>query len=265
MGLGYDSSETSSAASESSEEEEEEDGFLSDTEEVGDVAEAAVATELASDDDAMWQQVLHEAHLARMRGNKAEGKQRSEYDIALDLLKAASMGEANTEADEPCSAAPLANNQDGRSRSGPSAPPLTADPASAGGAMDPKVQANAEADETFSASDVASMSTESEGESDASDYLHVAVSSTKDFTTPEDRALEAARELAHHLRERPLLPPHPLDSTQPWTDVDSGVALPLWHCAFSRCGEVFADEEPLIDLDMLGVVLQFFVSPYFDP
>jgi hypothetical protein len=134
-------------------------------------------------------------------------------------------------------------NQHGVNRSEASAPLLTADPQTGDHATELMVQAHTEDEETSSASDKESLSTDSEGESDASDYLHVAVSSTKDFTVPEDRAHEAACELARHLRERPLLPPHPLDATQPWTDVDSGVALPLWHCAFSRCGEVFTDEE----------------------
>ena len=134
--------------------------------------------------------------------------------------------------------------KDGGNRSEASAPPLTADPRSGDHATEHRVdEAVNEDEETSSASDVESLSTESEGESDASDYLHVAVSDTKDFTVPEDRAHEAACELARHLRERPLLPPHPLDATQPWTDVASGVALPLWHCAFSRCGETFTDEE----------------------
>ena len=62
----------------------------------------------------------------------------------------------------------LAKNQDGGNRSDASAPLLTADPGSGDGALDPTVHANAEADETSSASDVASMSTESDPESDAS-------------------------------------------------------------------------------------------------
>jgi len=90
---------------------------------------------------------------------------------------------------------------------------------------------------------VESLSTESEAESDASDYLHVAVSCKKDFTVPQDRAHDAACALAQHLRQRPLLPPHPLDPTQPWTDIESGVALPLWHCAFRGCGDVFKCEK----------------------
>ena len=149
----------------------------------------------------------------------------------------------------------LTKNQDGVNRSEASAPPLTADPQTGDHATELMVQADTEAEETSSASDVESLSTESEGESDASDYLHVEVSDTKDFTVPEDRAHEAACELSRHLRERPLLPPHPLDATQPWTDVSSGVALPLWHCAFSRCGEVFTDEEYLAALDLFHVIV----------
>ena len=40
-----------------------------------------------------------------------------------------------------------------------------------------------------------------------------------------------------------MLPPHPRDATQNWTDIDHGIQLPLWHCAFSGCGDVFDDEK----------------------
>ena len=82
---------------------------------------------------------------------------------------------------------------------------------------------------------VESLSTDSEAESDASDYNHVAVSSTKAFVTAEDRNLELALALSKYLRSDPLLPPHPEDPSQSWTDLDNGIQLPLWHCAFSGC------------------------------
>ncbi len=90
-----------------------------------------------------------------------------------------------------------------------------------------------------------SLSTDSDAESDASDYLHVQVSGQKAFTVSENRCLETARALARYLRSQPLLPPHPLDATQPWTDVDSGIELPTWHCAFSGCAEICDSERDL--------------------
>ena len=90
-----------------------------------------------------------------------------------------------------------------------------------------------------------SLSSEGDVDSDASDYLHVAVSVSKTFTVPQDRDLECAIALSKRLRDRPLLPPHPLDATQSWSDVDDGIQLPTWHCAFSGCAVTFASEEDL--------------------
>jgi hypothetical protein len=108
-----------------------------------------------------------------------------------------------------------------------------------------EAKADSDEEDTSSSNGVESLSTESEAESDASDYLHVGVSCSKDFTVQEDRNHEAAHALAQHLRQQPLLPPHPLDPTQPWTDIESGATLPLWHCAFKGCGDVFACEKSL--------------------
>ena len=63
--------------------------------------------------------------------------------------------------------------------------------------------------------------------------------------TTEDRALEAARALAQHLRDRPLLPPHPQEASQSWTEVETGIELPLWHCAFEGCKGCFMTEGAL--------------------
>ena len=42
-----------------------------------------------------------------------------------------------------------------------------------------------------------------------------------------------------------MVPPHPLDATQSFVDVDEGIELPLCHCAFSGCPSVFDTEEKL--------------------
>ena len=70
LGIGYDSSELSGAGSDPAEEEP---AIGSEAEAAGDAAEAAVAAELAGDDDETWQQVLEEAHWAQMREDKAYG------------------------------------------------------------------------------------------------------------------------------------------------------------------------------------------------
>ncbi len=41
--------------------------------------------------------------------------------------------------------------------------------------------------------------------------------------------------LATCLRERPLLPAHPEDPSRVWAETNSGVCLPLAHCAFKGC------------------------------
>ena len=98
-------------------------------------------------------------------------------------------------------------------------------------------------DDPSSDEDLDSLSSADDSDSDADDYKHVAVSATKDFTVPGDRALEIMRALAKHLRSRPMLPPDPRDAIQNWTDIDHGIQLPLWHCAFSGCADVFEDEK----------------------
>ena len=55
------------------------------------------------------------------------------------------------------------------------------------------------------------------------------------FATEQDAADMACRHLAQHLRARPTLPADPKDLHAPWTDVNSGVRLPKWHCAFRGC------------------------------
>ena len=81
-------------------------------------------------------------------------------------------------------------------------------------------------------------STESDADSEKSHTFHVRLSTTKAWTTPLDRYEEKVRALARHMRSRPLLPPHPLDATQDWTDVDSGILFPKSHCAFSGCAHL---------------------------
>ena len=71
----------------------------------------------------------------------------------------------------------------------------------------------------------ASSDSHSEG-SDESDVFHAAVTSGAPPTF-EDVEQRRALALSERLRDRPLLPPHPQDATQSWTDVRSGVKCPL--------------------------------------
>ena len=86
-----------------------------------------------------------------------------------------------------------------------------------------------------------SMSSGDEADSDASDYIHVQQRAC-DYAPLIDQDLRAARELAKHLRARPLLPGHPLRPEESFMDVDTGVEIPMWHCAFKGCCASFNSE-----------------------
>ena len=53
--------------------------------------------------------------------------------------------------------------------------------------------------------------------------------------------------LAHLLRPRPRLPLDPEDHSKEFEDLDSGVALPLAHCAFRGCAWMHLDDFPQKD------------------
>ena len=60
------------------------------------------------------------------------------------------------------------------------------------------------------------------------------------WITEQDIELDRVRQLAEFLRDQPLLPPHPNDSTglRTFDDLsllDAGVRLPFAHCAFKNC------------------------------
>ena len=50
-------------------------------------------------------------------------------------------------------------------------------------------------------------------------------------------------ELKNCLRNRPLVPPLPEDAEKDWTDVDSGIKMPLLHCSFSECSWTLDDKD----------------------
>jgi hypothetical protein len=74
----------------------------------------------------------------------------------------------------------------------------------------------------------------SEAEDDA-DFHDVCVDPEKDFTTREDTILDRIDELAARLRDKPLLPCDPRDKNEAYMNLQSGVRLPLLHCAFKGC------------------------------
>ena len=80
-------------------------------------------------------------------------------------------------------------------------------------------------------SDIDSLSDTSDG-FDASD---VTVDPSKTFVTREDEDLEIIDRLKLHLRSRPLMPCDPVDHTVGYSRIQSGIKLPLLHCAFSNC------------------------------
>ena len=98
----------------------------------------------------------------------------------------------------------------------------------------PGLVSDAESASTISAEACDDMSDLSEA-SDLSDVFHVAVDESKSWTTPEDDDQERARSLAAALRAKPLLPPHPSDPHESWTDVSSGLKFPRIHCAVRGC------------------------------
>ena len=106
---------------------------------------------------------------------------------------------------------------------------------------------DADEDNAASQPSTPDISSDEENDSDASDYEHVAVKNCKRFITEQDQWEKNALNLAQHLRDRPLLPPHPQDANLSWENVDDGIQLPLWHCAFKGCPEVFESETDLAD------------------
>ena len=53
--------------------------------------------------------------------------------------------------------------------------------------------------------------------------------------SPRMQWIVAAENLAEHLRSEPLLPLKYNYGDDVVTDVDSGICLPRWHCAFLGC------------------------------
>ena len=56
------------------------------------------------------------------------------------------------------------------------------------------------------------------------------------------RWLLAVREVAALLREEPTMPLRPREADVVCTDIDSGVAFPVWHCAFRKCTACSVDD-----------------------
>ncbi len=73
--------------------------------------------------------------------------------------------------------------------------------------------------------------------SDNSDLFHVTCKDSSSSRTPEDQDLLIIESIVPHLRDYPLLPPDGRDSSfcKSFTNVDSGMRMPLLHCGFREC------------------------------
>ena len=60
--------------------------------------------------------------------------------------------------------------------------------------------------------------------SDLDGDLHIGVESNKSWVTPEDEDIACIDTLSKHMRQRPLLPPHPNDANESWLEADSGIS-----------------------------------------
>ena len=103
---------------------------------------------------------------------------------------------------------------------------------------------SADAEAASSSSSVASQEHASDEEaassaydSDASDLFHLQVEPAATWETPQDKDLRVAHLLAVQMRRHPFLPPAANDDTssRSFIDVQSGLKLPVAHCAFKGC------------------------------
>ena len=74
-------------------------------------------------------------------------------------------------------------------------------------------------------------------DSDASDLFHLEVETAATWETPQDKDRRVAHLLAAQMRRHPLVPSQPNDETAStsFTAVQSGLKLPVAHCAFRGC------------------------------
>ena len=95
-----------------------------------------------------------------------------------------------------------------------------------------------------SSSSVASQDEASEDEaasstydSDASDLFHLEAETAATWETPQDKDRRVAHLLDAQMRRHPLVPPQPNDETAStsFSAVQSGLKLPVAHCAFRGC------------------------------
>ena len=93
-------------------------------------------------------------------------------------------------------------------------------------------------------SDIVDSLSDTSEESDASDFLHVEAlpKDARTWVTEQDADLERIQRLANLLRPCPRLPTDPTVPEQDFKDLDSGVALPLAHCAFRGCTAVLTPD-----------------------
>lgn len=71
--------------------------------------------------------------------------------------------------------------------------------------------------------------------SEDDDLFNIQATATPPIETHVDLLWRRARDVSMLLREKPLLPADPCNTQQSFLDVDTGVRLPLLHCAFTNC------------------------------
>ena len=94
-------------------------------------------------------------------------------------------------------------------------------------------------------------SSSSSGGSDASDPFHLRVDPDKGFETEQDSERRKASRVATLLRDKPLLPCMP-DRLELLADtlflaVDTGMKLPVAHCAFRGCSWIGKHSDDIAD------------------
>ena len=100
---------------------------------------------------------------------------------------------------------------------------------------------------TEAASSISSAASQGEGsddeasnsayDSDATDLFHLEVEAAATWETPQDKDTRVAHLLASQMRRHPLVPSLPNDETgsTSFIAVESGLKLPVAHCAFRGC------------------------------
>ena len=84
-------------------------------------------------------------------------------------------------------------------------------------------------------SESSDASSASSQENEVEVYLNVSADQESSIRTEQDIWKQCCQSLAEYLRDRPTLPPSPLNVEQPFGDLDTALCLPLYSCPFRGC------------------------------